>query len=97
MNFSQEQIMGWLVANQDIPTSEMEQDIAATEYEIATMRREAEGFALIGDKMSDFRRRARLDGIKDRETFIAKLKAILEVRALLSPEPQLRQSNSTKE
>lgn len=67
--------------HEHIPTAEIEQDIFDTEREIIDMRREAEGFALIGDRMSEFRRLARLDGIKAREEFIAKLKAILQARS----------------
>ena len=70
-----------------IPTAEIEQDIADTEHEIATMRREIEGLRILadtGDRMAYMRYRARKGGIEDRETFIAKLKAILEARAAIA-------------
>jgi hypothetical protein len=72
-----------VVTNQHIPTPEIERDIADTEREISTMEREAEALDMLGDRMSDIRRRARLHGIEDRKIFIAKLKAILEARNVL--------------
>lgn len=78
-DLNQEQI----ARNAGIPTSEIRQDIADTEREIASMRREVEAFQILaetGDRMADMRRRARQDGIKDREAFIAKLQALLKAR-----------------
>lgn len=77
MELSKEQIQ----KNASIPNAEIEQDIADTEAEIANMTREAEAFALLGDRMSDFRRTARLNGIKERQEFIGKLRQILAARA----------------
>ena len=87
MNFSQEQIIGWVVSNQHVPTEEIERDIADTEHEIATMTREVEAFSILaetGDRMANMRAQARRDGIKDREAFIYKLRAILGARNVLS-------------
>lgn len=101
MNFSQEQIMGWVVSNQHIPSEEIERDIADTEHEIANMRREIDAFRILadtGDRMADMRARARESGIKEREAFNAKLKAILEARRVISGEPPAAlRTPSTKE
>lgn len=66
--------------NANIPTEQVERDIADTEAEIVQMKREVEGFRLIGDRMSLLRAGARVDGIREREEFIEKLQAILSVR-----------------
>ena len=63
-----------------IPSEVIEKDIADTQYEIDQMRREADGFRMVGDRMSLFRADAREDGIREREVFIVKLKAILAAR-----------------
>lgn len=76
MNLTPEQVE----KNAHIHTAEIKQDIADTEREIEQMTLEATAFALLGDKMSDFLRRARLGGIKEREAFIEKLKALLDAR-----------------
>lgn len=64
----------------EIPTSEIQNDIADTLREIAQMEREIEGFRLLDDRMSHFRADARVDGIRERKQFIAKLEAILASR-----------------
>lgn len=74
--------------NAHIHNAEIEQDIADTEAEIATMRREVEGFNLIGDRLSYMRASARRAGIREREEFIAKLKAILAERGAIYAPPQ---------
>lgn len=87
MTFSQEQVMGWVVKNQHIPTVKIEQDIADTEQEIATMRRQIKGLRILadtGDRMAFMRYMAREQGIEEREMFIAELKAILEARAIVA-------------
>jgi hypothetical protein len=66
--------------NDHIPTEEIKQDIFDTGREIADMRREEEGYRLIGDRMSLFRADARRSGIREREEFIAKLVALLKAR-----------------
>lgn len=66
--------------NEGIPTSEIEKDIADTQAEITVMKREIEGFRLLGDRWSMMRADSRESGIKEREEFIEKLKIILEVR-----------------
>lgn len=63
-----------------ISNSEIEQDIADTEREIITMRREEEGLRIIGDRMSVFRADGRRQGIREREAFIEKLNALLAAR-----------------
>ena len=76
MELSQEQVE----RNSHIPTAEIEQDIADTEAEIADLERKAEAYAILGDKMSDFRRTAALNGIEKRRIFIEKLRALLNAR-----------------
>lgn len=71
--------------NDHIPTAEIEQDIADTEHEIAVMQREVVAFEMVPResrdfKMSRFRADARRDGIKKREEFISKLRALLAER-----------------
>ena len=66
--------------NDHIPTAEIEQDIADTLAEIATMQREEKGLRIIGDKWSVMRADARKSGIKEREEFVAKLRTILAER-----------------
>lgn len=73
-----------LITNAHIPNSEVEQDIIDTEQEIETMRREEQGFRLIGDRMSLFRADARRDEIKAREAFVIKLKRLLKLRESMS-------------
>lgn len=68
--------------NAHIPTEEILQDIADTQHEIATMKREVEGLRMMSDRMSYFRADARVTGIKERETFIAKLHGILRERGV---------------
>ena len=70
-----------LARNAHISDAEILQDIADTEREIATMQREAEGFAFFNDRWSDMRRQARISGIAEREQFIAKLRELLDARA----------------
>ena len=67
-------------ANTDIPTKEIEQDILDTEKEIAEMEREAAGYRLVGDRMSNFRADCKESGIRERKIFIEKLQAILDIR-----------------
>ena len=67
--------------NKHIPTSEVKQDIADTEREIAQWDRERRGFELIGGKMAFFRAENRRLRIVEANEFIARLKIILEVRA----------------
>lgn len=74
--------------NAHIPTAEMEQDILDTEREIAQMAQEAEHLAGTPIHMREarwdhMRAEARRSGIKERQEFIAKLKAILEYRRAL--------------
>ena len=64
-----------------IPDEEIKQDILDTQNEIDKMERECKGFELLGDKMSMFRRDVRIDGIKERKEFIAKLENILTERS----------------
>lgn len=66
--------------NKHISSSEIKQDIADTQAEVVMMRREEEGYRLIGDKMSVFRADARRLGIKERQKFIKDLKSILQYR-----------------
>jgi hypothetical protein len=70
------------MANEKISTAEIEQDIADTEREIEQMEREVKGLRLIGDRLSHYKADARVDGIRERREFIAKLKKILEGRGL---------------
>ena len=76
-----------------ISSEEIKQDIADTEAEIVTMEREITAYRLLGDRWSHMRaecwtwdRRviqalnARVTGIQERQTFIAKLQAILDER-----------------
>ena len=76
MNLTQEQFD----RDAHIPTNEIERDIRDTKAEIVTMRREIEGFRLLGDRWSDMRARARESGIQEREAFIAKLRSLLAAR-----------------
>lgn len=71
---------------QEIPSDEIRQDIEDTEREIAQMKREVEGLALIGDRMSMFRRASRLTGIQERKIFIQKLQNILAERGEIQPQ-----------
>jgi len=66
--------------NSDIPTEDIENDIADTQAEIQVMEREIKGFRLLGDRWSMMRADSRETGIKERKDFIEKLEAILEVR-----------------
>lgn len=68
------------MSNDKIPTDEIKNDIADTLHEITQMKREEQGFRLIGDKMSLFRANARRDGIVERKVFIEKLEGILKER-----------------
>lgn len=63
-----------------ITTTEIEEDIAATEREIVQMEREEQGLRLIGDRLSCYKADARRDGIKERREFIAKLRGIIAER-----------------
>mgnify|MGYP001566165621 CR=1 len=72
-------------ANAQIPTSEIEQDIADTEAEISKMKREAEHlektpFSLRESRMNHLRASGRRSGIKERQKFVENLKAILQYR-----------------
>lgn len=74
------------LSNDHIPTVEIEQDIADTEHEIAVMKREVTAFEAVPReskdfRMSRFRADARIDGIRQREDFITKLRAILMQRS----------------
>lgn len=80
MSVTDEQGKKFAERNTHIPTNEIERDIADTRREVEQMEREVEGYRLIGDKMSLFRADARLSGIKQRQEFIEKLEAILQVR-----------------
>lgn len=66
---------------EEIPTSEIEKDIADTEAEIPQLEREAEGFRLLGDRWSQMRADSRVNGIRERREFIVKLQGILQKRA----------------
>jgi excinuclease UvrABC helicase subunit UvrB len=66
--------------NAHITTEVIKQDIADTQYEIERMETEIKAYRMLGDKMSMFRADARENGIKERQDFIEKLQAILEVR-----------------
>jgi hypothetical protein len=72
---------------ESIPTGEIKQDIAETEAEIVTMEREITAFRLLGDRMSHFKADARVDGIRKRREFIAKLADILRDRELGGSAP----------
>ena len=61
-------------------SEEIKQDIADTEAEIVTMEREITAYRLLGDRWSHMRADARVTGIQERQTFIAKLQAILDER-----------------
>lgn len=63
-----------------ISNEEIEKDIRDTEAEITVLYREIDGLRMIGDKMSVFRADGKQSSIIERENFINKLKAILEVR-----------------
>ncbi len=68
-----------------IPNTEIEQDIAETEAEIATMKREADFFESTPASAQDYRwnhmrAQARRTGIVQRREFIAKLQDILRYR-----------------
>lgn len=74
-----------LANNTHIPTAEVEQDIADTEQEIASMKIEAEHLAatplsLPSSRFAHMRAEARLTGIKKREAFVQKLHRLLRVR-----------------
>jgi hypothetical protein len=69
-----------------IPTAEVEQDIVDTEQEIAVMEGELRAFEMVPHgsteyKMAQFRASARREGIKQRQAFIGKLRAILAARS----------------
>lgn len=68
------------MANEHIPTSEIQQDIHDTQIEIEKMTREIRGLELLGDRMSLFKRDARFSGISERRLFIEKLQSILSAR-----------------
>jgi len=63
-----------------IPTLEILNDIADTEVEIVQMKREAVGFGMIGDRLSLMKRDARLQGVAERERFVAKLRKLVTER-----------------
>lgn len=72
--------------NLHIPTVEIEQDIADTKQEIALLRGEIAALEATPQgsadfKMAHFRASGKRNGIKERETFIAKLREILDERA----------------
>jgi hypothetical protein len=66
--------------NDHVPTEEVKKDIADTEAEISQMKREIEGFTLLGDRWSLMRADARRTGIKEREEFVTRLNKILAER-----------------
>lgn len=66
------------MSHEHIPTAEIEQDIADIEREIAQMEQEATWLREV--RLNDMRASARRSGIKERQEFIAKLRAILEER-----------------
>lgn len=68
------------MSHDNIPTTEIQQDIQDTLAEIATMEREEVAFRMLRDRMSIFRADARRQGIVERRIFIAKLEAILTDR-----------------
>lgn len=80
-----EEAQRFAVANKHIPEEEIKRDIADTEAEILQMKREIEGLRLIGDRMSNFRADGKVSGIGERQIFIAKLRAILELRQQEKP------------
>ena len=69
--------------NSHIPTEEIQSDILITEGEITQLKREQEGFTLIGDRMSMFKAENRRSQISQREEFIRKLQGILDDRESL--------------
>ena len=78
--------------NNHIPNTEIEQDIADTEHEIAVMQQEIEAFEAfpresVEFRMAQFRASARRHGIKEREDFIAKLRVVLASR-IQTPNPE---------
>lgn len=66
--------------NDHIPTTDILKDIADTEAEIATFKREIPALETLGDRMSMFRAGARRTGIQEREAFIVRLRDILKER-----------------
>lgn len=71
------------MTHEHIPTAEIEQDIADTEREIAQMEQEATWLEATPGRearWNDMRASARRSGIKERQEFIAKLRAILAER-----------------
>lgn len=66
-----------------IPDAEVLQDIRDTEAEIADMRARAPHLRALGeagDRMACMRADAYVSGIREREEFIAKLRALLDAR-----------------
>jgi hypothetical protein len=86
-----------LERNAHIPTAEIERDIAETEYEIANMTREMEGFRMVGDRMSQFRADARRVGIAERQRFIEKLHTLLRLREVVLNVPEREAEIATVE
>jgi len=78
--YDEETMEQWSQNNSHIPDEVLKQDIADTEEEIADYERKAEGYKLIGDKMSLFKADAYISEIQDRKDFIFKLQSILDYR-----------------
>lgn len=70
------------MSNDHISTAEMLSDIRETRIEIADLERKAEGYKLLGDRLSSFRADACLSGITERKEFIKKVAALLEERGV---------------
>lgn len=68
------------MSNDHIPTSEILKDIADTQREIAQYEREIPALETLGDRMSMFKADFRRHGIRDRQTFIARLEGLLAER-----------------
>jgi chaperonin cofactor prefoldin len=77
---TEEQKVRWARDNSHIPTAQIEQDISDTEVEIEQLDREMRGYELVGDRLSRFKAEYRRGEIEKRQSFIARLRAILEVR-----------------
>lgn len=65
---------------ENISSSEIRRDIADTEAEIPIAEREAEGFRMVGDRLSIMRAKARDTTNQQRREFIRKLREILKSR-----------------
>lgn len=80
MNREKEMKMEIAGNNKHIPTGEIKQDIADTEAEIITMKREIKAFKILSDRMSILKANSRKFAIHQRQKFIENLKIILKIR-----------------